>query len=302
MEYTNLTIQDRLRQAQIQGKLCGVLHSLADRLDTGIINYVERMMQCFLLLIKNTQTSVYEKVVMAIDSVVRVSGENFKAYLEDVHFFLTEGLNSVNEPRFCRLTITTISNITHYVKNSLPHEYFKSYIEILIKNLSTKDLDPDLKIHILSAFADFAVCLPHFFENYLDTVGSILKKITFIKFDSNDELTNLVYLTKLRKTTLEVYTGIILGLNFKKRGKLFLRFIEQVIFLLEQIAKDPKSELFDELIKNAVELIVDILSILSKQVKRFFNTQPIYHLINHCLESDDQKLKKIGGWDYKLLN
>lgn len=85
----------RNEQAETQGLLCASLQAIIQRLRHDVVEYSDRMMQAFLLVLSSgASSSEHEDALLAIGSLADALGEDFNKYMSHFAPFLSVSLRN----------------------------------------------------------------------------------------------------------------------------------------------------------------------------------------------------------------
>jgi len=175
--------------------------------------------------------------------------------------------------------------------------YCDDIMSRLLQNLQDPNMERSVKPHIISCLGDISLAVSGYFERYMPFVLPFLVQASQIQLDPADS-DNQDYLTNLRESVLEAFTGILQGLSADKKMHLFLPCVEPVIKFLDLLAK-PQEEREDQVLKAAVGVIGDIACHLGQipQVREQLQGRPsINFLLTAAKNSDVPVIKEAGDW------
>jgi importin subunit beta-1 len=206
---------DRQRIQDIQSSLCATLQSVLRKVKPEDAPAVSDAIMSALLMMFNSNSGkaggVQEDALMAVSNLCDLMNENFIKYMEAFKPFLYMALKNFQDYQVCSVAIGLVGDIARALKIAiLP--YCDEIMNMLMENLSNPDIHRDVKPQVLSVFGDIALSVGCEFKKYLSPVLQVLSQVMEIQCDTKDfEMRD--YLSSLRESVLEAFTGIVQGLK-----------------------------------------------------------------------------------------
>eukprot|EP00803_Ostreobium_quekettii_P001410 evm.model.scf_992.7 EVM.evm.TU.scf_992.7 scf_992:41153-48250(-) len=272
------TAESREKQSELQGRLCGCLSVVIQRLsDTDgqkvmVVRFADQIMDQLLQVLSIRSSAIHEEAMLAVGSLTFAVGRPFVKYMEKFYPFLEMGLRNHKEWQVCQSTVGTVSDVCRILEDqALP--WCDSLMNLLSENLACNSVHRSIKPNILSAFSDIAMGLGEHFEKYLAGVAQILKSAMELSLqgaNSQDE-DFCEYNNQLRAGIIDAFSGILQGLG---RAKAEQHLQQQATFMIDFIGAVMEDANKDAtLTKLAVGLLGDIASALPS-LGPFFTSKP----------------------------
>lgn len=285
--------EQREKQAELQGQLCGVLQVIMQKLSeveqykAAVLQYADQIMETLLRVFGNQTCSVHEEAMLAVGAFTYACGRQFTKYLPSLYPYLKMGLMNHQEWQVCLSTVGVLGDISRNVETDLL-PYCDEIMQLLIHNLGSNDVHRSIKPQILSTFGDLALVLGDSFEKYLETVKRMLSQamhLSVMQAQSSADDDFLDYNNELRIGILEAYSGIFQGLG---PGKADLQMKSEVPLIIEfanSIGRD--ATLDDTVVRNCVNLLGDICTVVNHvgPILRQARTNDWEKLLNYCSDS-----------------
>ncbi|KIY96712.1 Importin subunit beta-1 [Monoraphidium neglectum] len=276
------TSEQREKQAELQGLLCGVVQTLCTRLakeDNGkaaLLQYADSTMEALLRVLANpgqaggaagaavAAASVHEEAMQAVGSVAIGVGRQFSKYMPSFYPYLKAGLLNHQEWQVCLTTVGVLTDVCDAVGDELA-PYSDEIMNMLIHNLGSDAVHRSIKPQILSTFGDMALSLGAKFEKYTEAVTRMLQQAMQLSAAQaaqaalDDDLAD--YNNELRMGILEAYSGIFQGLPSGSAEGPLRADVPLILEFANTIARDQASEEYDELVVRAtVSLLGDMVT------------------------------------------
>ncbi|KAF2300037.1 hypothetical protein GH714_007204 [Hevea brasiliensis] len=271
LEEQKLASDEREKQSELQGLLCGCLQVIIQKLGSSeptkvvFMQYADQIMGLFLRVFACRLATVHEEAMLAIGALAYASGPDFSKYMAEFFKYLEMGLQNFEEYQVCAVTVGVVGDICRALEDKiLP--YCDGIMTQLLKDLSSNQLHRSVKPPIFSCFGDIALAIGENFEKYLMYAMPMLQSAAELSAHAagaDDEMID--YTNSLRNGILEAYSGILQG--------------DDVVM---KTAIGVLGDLADTLGSNAGSLIQQSLS-----VKDF---------LNECLSSEDHMIKESAEW------
>lgn len=234
---------DREKQGDLQASLCGVLQVIIQKLSSAeetkpiILQSADQIMVLFLNVFACRSSTVHEEAMLAIGALAYATGPDFGKYMQEFYKFLEMGLQNFEEYQVCTISVGVVGDICRALDDKiLP--YCDGVMTLLLKDLSSSELDRSVKPPIFACFGDIALAIGEHFEKYLTYALPMMQRASEIcaQIDINDE--DMVdYGNQLRRSIFEAYSGILQGFKNAK-AELMLPYAPHLLQFIELVAKD----------------------------------------------------------------
>ena len=267
IEMQTLSPEDRQKQVDLQGLLCGVLMVMIQRCsvedsDKQVVQQcADYMMQLFLKVFASQVSTVHEDAMLAIGALAHVVGPNFVVYMDSFHKYLESGLKCIAEHQVCSITVGVVGDICRALDHKiLP--YCDIILAQLLQNLRNNDLNKDVKPPIIACFGDIALAIGADFERYLNYVMPMIASAMQLSRQasaSKDE-DMIDFNNALRGGIFEAYSGIFQGIKRTHlKDQMGPYTVEIVRFVRDTITDDTKD---DNVCTKIVGVIGDMVDTL----------------------------------------
>ncbi|XP_047321231.1 importin subunit beta-1-like isoform X2 [Impatiens glandulifera] len=237
----HLTLE-REKQGELQGLLCGCLQVIIQKLGAmeatknAFMQYADQIMNLFLRVFScRSAATVYEEAMLAIGSLVYVTGSDFAKYMPEFYKYLEMGLQNFEEYQVCAVTAGVVGDICRGLEHRiLP--YCDAIMTQLLKDLSSSQLHRSVKPSIFSCFGDIALAIGESFDKYLMYAMPMLQSAAELSFRSSgadDELSD--YTNLLRNGILEAYSGILQGFKNSPKSHLLAPYAPHILLFLDRM-------------------------------------------------------------------
>ncbi|KAF5765145.1 putative armadillo-like helical, importin beta family [Helianthus annuus] len=112
LEEQKLSSDEREKQNELQGLLCGCLQVIiqklaasADATKYAFMQYADQIMNLFLRVFACRSATVHEEAMLAIGAPAYATGPNFAKYMPDFYKYLEMGLQNFEEYQVCAVTV-----------------------------------------------------------------------------------------------------------------------------------------------------------------------------------------------------
>ncbi|XP_055812701.1 importin subunit beta-1 [Solanum dulcamara] len=300
-----LSSDDREKQGDLQASLCGVLQVIIQKLSSAdetkaiILQVADRIMMLFLKVFACRSSTVHEEAMLAIGALAYATGSDFLKYMPEFYKYIEMGLQNFEEYQVCSISVGVVGDICRALDDKiLP--YCDGIMTLLLKDLSSSELNRSVKPPIFSCFGDIALAIGEHFEKYLQFALPMMQSAAQMcaQLDnSDDEL--LEYGNQLRRSIFEAYSGILQGFKSTK-ANLMLPHAPHLLQFIELVAKDsPRDE---SVTKAAVAVLGDLADALGSSAKTIFKDPAfLEQLLGECLQSDDEQLKETATWTQGMI-
>ncbi|EXC14450.1 Importin subunit beta-1 [Morus notabilis] len=301
-EAQNISSEERERQNELQGLLCGCLQVMIQKLGSSeptrslLLQTADQMMSLFLRVFGSKSATAHEEAMLAIGALAYSSGPDFAKYMQDFYRYLEMGLQDFEDYQVCAITVGVVGDLCRALEgNILP--YCDGIMTQLLKNLSSNQLHRSVKPPIFSCFGDIALAIGENFEKYLVYAMPMLQGAAelSVRTSTDDDEDMIEYTNTLRNGILEAYSGIFQGFKGSTKIQLLMPYAPHVLQFLDSLfmGKD-----MDELVsKTAIGVLGDLADTLGS------NAGPLIQqsvsskdFLNECLSSDDHLIKESAEW------
>lgn len=300
-----LSSDDREKQGDLQASLCGVLQVIIQKLSSAdetkpiILQAADQIMLLFLNVFGCRSSTVHEEAMLAIGALAYGTGPDFGKYMQEFYKYLEMGLQNFEEYQVCVISVGVVGDICRALDDKiLP--YCDGIMTLLLKDLSSSELDRSVKPPIFSCFGDIALAIGEHFEKYLSYALPMLQSASEIcaQIDSNDE--DMVdYGNQLRRSIFEAYSGILQGFKNAK-AELMLPHAPHLLQFIDLVAKDQQRD--ESVTKAAVAVLGDLADALGSNIKMMIKDSAFCtELLGECLQSDDEQLKETATWTQGMI-
>jgi importin subunit beta-1 len=291
-----LSADDRERRTELQGHLCGVLLALAQRLETRVQPYADRMMALFLKIFQESGSagvgSVYEDALMAVGAVANAVGPKFERYMRPVSEHVWRGLGAFQQYLVCLAAVGAVGDICRALCDKmLP--YCDRTVKMLLVAVKSDALHRVVKPHIIASFGDVAFAIGGNFKAYLhDVCGTLNAAHNVRKRPDDDEFCE--YVDALRESIFEAYTGILQGLRADNQAHLFKQYCANVVTFIERVWADE--ERTEEQTRGAVGVLGDIAHSIGPDIAPALRRQTVKNILIEGCRSSDAQTSEIANW------
>ncbi|MCD9642182.1 Importin subunit beta-1 [Datura stramonium] len=300
-----LSSDDREKQGDLQASLCGVLQVIIQKLSNTdetrsiILQVADQIMMLFLKVFACRSSTVHEEAMLAIGALAYATGSDFLKYMPEFYKYLEMGLQNFEEYQVCSISVGVVGDICRALDEKiLP--YCDGIMTLLLKDLSSSELNRSVKPPIFSCFGDIALAIGEHFEKYLQYALPMMQSAAQVcaQLDNSDD-EMLEYGNQLRGSIFEAYSGILQGFKSTK-ANLMLPHAPHLVQFIELVAKDrPRDE---SVTKAAVAVLGDLADALGPSAKTIFKDPAFFEqLLGECLQSDDEGLKETATWTQGMI-
>ncbi|KAL8160572.1 hypothetical protein V2J09_002109 [Rumex salicifolius] len=301
LEAQKLSSDEREKQSDLQGLLCGCLQVIIQKLGSSepikftFLQYADQMMGLFLRVFACRNATVHEEAMLAIGALAYAAGPDFAKYMPEFYKYLEMGLQNFEEYQVCAVTIGVVGDICRAIEDKvLP--YCDGIMTQLLKDLSSNQLHRSVKPPIFSCFGDIALAIGDNFEKYLMYAMSMLQSAADLSARTDgvsDEMTE--YTNLLRNGILEAFSGILQGFKSSSKTQLLIPFAQHILQFLDSIYLEKDMD--DAVMKSAIGVLGDLADTLGSNASSLIQHSPSSkEFLNECLSSDDQLIKESAEW------
>jgi importin subunit beta-1 len=239
VEAQKLTSDEREKQNDLQGLLCGCLQVIIQKMGSiegskyAFMQYADQIMDLLLKVFASRNATVHEEAMLAIGALAYTAGPNFAKYVPQFYQYLEMGLQNFEEYQICAITVGVVGDLCRALEDKiLP--YCDGIMTQLLKNLSSNQLHRSVKPPIFSCFGDIALAIGENFEKYLVYAMPMLQSAAELSahaVSQDDEM--LEYTNQLRNGILEAYSGILQGFKSSPKTQLLVPYAPHVLQFID---------------------------------------------------------------------
>ncbi|KAG0448235.1 hypothetical protein HPP92_027930 [Vanilla planifolia] len=301
LEAQKLSSDEREKQNELQGLLCGCLQVIIQKLGSAestkyvFMQYADQMMELFLRVFACRNATVHEEAMLAIGALAYVSGPNFVKYMQGFYPYLEMGLQNSEEYQVCSITVGVVGDLCRALEDKiLP--FCDGIMTHLLKDLSSNQLHRSVKPPIFSCFGDIALAIGENFEKYLMYAMPMLRSAADLSAHAqtaDDEM--LEYTNQLRNGILEAYSGIFQGFKNSPKTQLLMPYAPHILQFLDSLYNEKDMD--DAVMKTAIGVLGDLADTLGTNAGPLINQSvSSKEFLEECLSSDDLLIKESAEW------
>lgn len=299
LEAQKLSSDERERQSELQGLLCGCLQVIIQKLGSSeptkyvFMQYADQIMQLFLRVFACRNATVHEEAMLAIGALAYTTGPDFAKYMPEFYKYLEMGLQNFEEYQVCAVTIGVVGDICRALEDKMP--FCDEIMTLLLKDLSSSQMHRSVKPPIFSCFGDIALAIGDRFDKYLVFVMPMIQSAaeqSARALGADDEMdhTNL-----LRNGILEAYSGIFQGFKNSPKSQLLISYAPHILQFLDSIYMEKDMD--DLVMKTAIGVLGDLADTLGGNAGSLIQqSQSSRDFLNECLSSEDNMIKESAEW------
>jgi importin subunit beta-1 len=241
LEGQKLSSDEREKQNELQGLLCGCLQVIIQKLGSSeatkyvFMQYADRMMALFLRVFVSRSATAHEEAMLAIGALAYAAGADFAKYMPEFYRYLEMGLQNFEDYQVCAITVGVVGDICRALEDKiLP--YCDGIMTQLLKDLSSNQLHRSVKPPIFSCFGDIALAIGENFEKYLMYAMPMLQSAAELSAHisgADDDM--LEYTNSLRNGILEAYSGIFQGFKGSSKTQLLMPYAPHILQFLDSL-------------------------------------------------------------------
>lgn len=305
VDYQILSPEDRERQGDLQASLCGVLQVLIQKLSSTdatksiILQAADQIMILFLKVFGCRSSTVHEEAMLAIGALAYATGPEFGKYMPEFYKYLEMGLQNFEEYQVCSISVGVVGDICRALDDKVL-QYCDGIMTLLLKDLSSSELHRSVKPPIFSCFGDIALAIEQHFEKYVSFALPMMQSAAELcaQIDSSDE-DMVEYGNQLKRSIFEAYSGILQGFKSSK-ADILLPHAPHLLQFIELVAKDNNRD--EGVTKAAVGVLGDLADALGSNIKMLYKDRAFcMHLLDECLQSEDEQLKETAVWTRGMI-
>ncbi|GFS32236.1 ARM repeat superfamily protein [Actinidia rufa] len=301
LEAQKLSSDEREKQNELQGLLCGCLQVIIQKLGSSeptkhvFMQYVDQIMNLFLRVFASRSATVHEEAMLAIGALAYATGPDFAKYMPEFYKYLEMGLQNFEEYQVCAVTVGVVGDICRALEDKiLP--YCDGIMTQLLKDLSSNQLHRSVKPPIFSCFGDIALAIGENFEKYLMYAMPMLQSAAELSAHTSgadDEMTE--YTNLLRNGILEAYSGIFQGFKNSPKTQLLIPYAPHILQFLDAIYMEKDMD--DLVMKTAIGVLGDLADTLGSNAGSLIQQSlSSKDFLNECLSSEDHLIKESAEW------
>jgi len=241
LEGQKLSSDEREKQNELQGLLCGCLQVIIQKLGSSeatkyvFMQYADQMMALFLRVFVSRSATAHEEAMLAIGALAYAAGADFAKYMPEFYRYLEMGLQNFEDYQVCAITVGVVGDICRALEDKiLP--YCDGIMTQLLKDLSSNQLHRSVKPPIFSCFGDIALAIGENFEKYLMYAMPMLQSAAELSAHisgADDDM--LEYTNSLRNGILEAYSGIFQGFKGSSKTQLLMPYAPHILQFLDSL-------------------------------------------------------------------
>ncbi|KAK6936660.1 Importin-beta, N-terminal domain, partial [Dillenia turbinata] len=301
LEAQKLSSDEREKQNELQGLLCGCLQVIIQKLGSSeptkyvFMQYADQIMSLFLRVFACRSATVHEEAMLAIGALAYATGPDFAKYMQEFYKYLEMGLQNFEEYQVCAVTVGVVGDICRALEDKiLP--YCDGIMTQLLKDLSSYQLHRSVKPPIFSCFGDISLAIGENFEKYLMYAMPMLQSAAELSAHTSgadDEMTE--YTNLLRNGILEAYSGIFQGFKNSPKTQLLMPYASHILQFLDSIYMEKDMD--DVVMKTAIGVLGDLADTLGSNASSLIQQSlSSKDFLNECLSSDDHLIKESAEW------
>ncbi|XP_059449667.1 importin subunit beta-1 [Corylus avellana] len=301
LEGQKLSSDEREKQSEVQGLLCGCLQVIIQKLGSSeptkyvFMQYADQVMGLFLRVFACRSATVHEEAMLAIGALAYAAGPDFAKYMPEFYKYLEMGLQNFEEYQVCAVTVGVVGDICRALEDKiLP--YCDGIMTQLLKNLSSNQLHRSVKPPIFSCFGDIALAIGENFEKYLMYAMPMLQSAAELSAHTSGADDDMMeYTNSLRNGILEAYSGIFQGFKNSTKTQLLIPYAPHILQFLDSIYMEKDMD--DLVMKTAVGVLGDLADTLGSNAGSLIQQSlSSKEFLNECLSSDDHLIKESAEW------
>ncbi|KAL8233094.1 hypothetical protein R6Q57_002872 [Mikania cordata] len=301
LEDQKLSSDEREKQNELQGLLCGCLQVIIQKLAASeatkyaFMQYADQIMNLFLRVFACRSATVHEEAMLAIGALAYATGPDFAKYMPDFYKYLEMGLQNFEEYQVCAVTVGVVGDICRALEEKvLP--WCDGFMTQLLKDLSSNQLHRSVKPPIFSCFGDISLAIGENFEKYLMYAMPMLQSAAELSSHTSgadDEM--IEYTNLLRNGILEAYSGIFQGFKNSPKTQLLIPYAPHILQFLDLIYMEKDMD--EVVMKTAIGVLGDLADTLGSNAGSLIQQSlSSKDFLNECLSSDDHLIKESAEW------
>eukprot|EP00755_Sulcionema_specki_P026763 Sspe_Gene.16208::Locus_5709_Transcript_1_1_Confidence_1.000_Length_2838::g.16208::m.16208/K14293/KPNB1, IPO1; importin subunit beta-1 len=277
--------------SSIQGMLCGLLQNACLKLGPHpkLLEMKDVIMGQLLALFSSNVAEVQEEAYLAVSAMAQCLKKDFVHYMQDFAVILCRGLQNVQFPRVCSMTVEVTKSLAAVLGASL-QPYCNDIVGILLENLKSKDLSMDVKPKIISCFGDIAFAIDEHFVAYLPRVMSVIHiAVQTVQGAAASDEQMAIYQNEIWENVCSAYTCILLGM--KNCQAALTPYVTQ---MLEHVAliSMKRQTIMPEVYINALTVVGDLANVYRTEIKEQLKHEAIMYLVMDGKNHKDEGVRK----------
>ncbi|KAK4277585.1 hypothetical protein QN277_015562 [Acacia crassicarpa] len=301
LEGQNLSSDEREKQSDLHGLLCGCLQVIIQKLGSSdatkyaFMQYADQIMGLFLRVFAFRNATAHEEAMLAIGALAYATGPDFAKYMPEFYKYLEMGLQNFEEYQVCAVTVGVVGDICRALEDKiLP--YCDGIMTQLLKDLSSDNLHRSVKPPLFSCIGDIALAIGDNFYKYLMYAMNTLQLAAEMYAHASgfdDEMTE--YINSLRNGILEAYSGIFQGFKNSSKTQLLIPYAPHILQFLDSIYMEKDMD--EVVIKTAIGVLGDLADTLGSNAGSLIQQSlSSKEFLNECLTSEDDLIKESAEW------
>ncbi|KAK1326977.1 Transportin-1 [Acorus calamus] len=301
LEAQKLSSEEREKQSDLQGLLCGCLQVIIQKLSSSeatkfiLMQFADQAMGLFLRVFACRNATVHEEAMLAIGALAYATGRGFEKYMQEFYPYLEMGLQNYEEYQVCSSTVGVVGDLCRALDDKiLP--FCDGIMTQLLKDLSSSQLHRSVKPPIFSCFGDIALAIGGNFEKYLMYAMPMLQSAAELSVHASgvdDEMVE--YTNQLRNGILEAYSGIFQGFKNSPKTQLLMPYAPHILQFLDSLYMEKDMD--DAVSKTAIGVLGDLADTLGSNAGPLINQSvSSKDFLDECLSSDDHLIKESAQW------
>ncbi|KAK1269639.1 Transportin-1 [Acorus gramineus] len=301
LEAQKLSLEEREKQSDLQGLLCGCLQIVIQKLSSSdatkfiLMQFTDQVMNLFLRVFACRNATVHEEAMLAIGALAYATGPGFAKYMQEFYSYLEMGLQNYEEYQVCSITVGVVGDLCRSLDDKiLP--FCDGIMTQLLKDLSSSQLHRSVKPPIFSCFGDIALAIGGNFEKYLIYAMPMLQSAAELSVKCSgvdDEMVE--YTNLLRNGILEAYSRIFQGFKNSPKTQLLMPYAPLILQFLDSLYMEKDMD--DAVSKAAIGVLGDLADTLGSNAGPLINQSvSSKDFLDECLSSDDHLIKESAEW------
>ncbi|KAK1269638.1 Transportin-1 [Acorus gramineus] len=301
LEAQKLSSEEREKQSDLQGLLCGCLQVIIQKLSSSeatkfiLMQFADQAMSLFLRVFACRNATVHEEAMLAIGALAYATGPGFEKYMQEFYPYLEMGLQNYEEYQVCSITVGVVGDLCRALDDKiLP--FCDGIMTQLLKDLSSSQLHRSVKPPIFSCFGDIALAIGGNFEKYLMYAMPMLQSAAELSVHASGVDEEMVeYTNQLRNGILEAYSGIFQGFKNSPKTQLLMPYAPHILQFLDSLYMEKDMD--DAVSKTAIGVLGDLADTLGSNAGPLINQSvSSKDFLDECLSSDDHLIKESAQW------
>ncbi|KAK4787871.1 hypothetical protein SAY86_011704 [Trapa natans] len=301
LEAQKLSSDEREKQNELQGLLCGCLQVIIQKLGSSdatkyaFLQFSDQLMGLFLRIFGSISATAHEEAMLAIGALAYATGSNFEKYMPEFYRYLEMGLQNFEDYQVCAITVGVVGDLCRALEDKI-FPYCDGIMTQLLKNLSSNQLHRSVKPPLFSCFGDIALAIGENFDKYLMYTMPMLQNAADLLAHTSGADDDMVeYTNFLRNGILEAYSGIFQGFKGSPKTQLLMQYAPRILQFLDSLCMEENMD--DVLMKTAIGVVGDLADTLGSSASPLIqNSVSSKDFLNKCLASDNSMIKESAEW------